>query len=123
MFFSHSATECKLSDTCDGINSFEMDFTIYHLALTVAPIFVPEVPRHAPTPLVYTLWNAVEICKGTPLAFPTAADLQACGVACLAQLGCAFFSFSSSSRGCQLTSSCDRIRWMTDCVIYELGAR
>jgi len=122
MFFSYSATECKLSDTCGSINSFDTDFTIYHLALTLAPTFAPGVPTPAPTPLVYTLWNSVGMCKGTPLAFPTTADLQACGVACLAQSGCAYFSYASSSGGCKLTSSCDRNKWMTDYAIYELGA-
>jgi len=122
MFFSYSATECKLSDTCGSINSFDTDFTIYHLALTLAPTFAPGVPTPAPTPLAYTLWNAVGMCKGSPLAFPTAADLQACGVACLAQSGCAYFSYASSSGGCKLTSSCDRNKWMTDYAIYELGA-
>ncbi|CAK0868902.1 unnamed protein product [Prorocentrum cordatum] len=122
-FFSHSSTECKLSDSCGSINSFEADFTIYHLALTLAPTFAPGVPTPAPTPVSYTQTHSTGMCKGTPLSFPIVADLQACGTACSAQSGCEYFSFASATGACKLTSSCNRNKWMTDYAIYQLSAR
>jgi len=118
-FFSHSSTECKLSDTCSEITPFG-DVIIYHLALTLGPTFAPGVPTPAPTPLAYTELYATGMCKGTPLSMPTVADLQACGVACLAQASCVYFSFASGTGACKLTSSCNRNKWMTAYAIYQL---
>jgi len=119
-FFSHSSTECKLSDTCSEIATFATESIIYHLALTLAPTFAPGAPTPAPTPLAYTELYAIGMCKGTPLSMPTVADLQACGVACLAQSSCVYFSFASDTGVCKLTSSCSRNRWMTAYAIYQL---
>jgi hypothetical protein len=123
-FFSHSSTECKLSDTCNEIGTFATGFTVYHLALTLAPTFAPGVPTPSPTPLSYTLEHATGMCKGTPLngsPFPIVADLQECGRACLAQSGCMYFSFASASGECKLTSTCDRNKWATAFAAYQLG--
>ncbi|CAK0861364.1 unnamed protein product [Prorocentrum cordatum] len=119
MFFSYSETDCKLSDTCDGINTFETNFTNYHLALTLAPTFAPGVPTPAPTPVTYGIYDTGK-CKGLGTTGISGLTVEQCGSLCADSSGCMFFSYSATEG--KLSDTCDGINlFETNFTNYHLA--